>query len=200
MRASRGYTHNKWPCCGKAPGEYGRPKAGICDVCVELIDLGKASLIRARLAGEKNYTWTEQPHWWPGYYGPYDFLDDGHFAKRDSSRERLIDAMFELVQCVSTPTESTRNRTYISSIKTEGPVIDAKHLSRIDSGYQGTTTVMLKENVRDRINDLDATIRLALQSVFKQGLHKGGSALFQLAAGELTTDDFNRKVGLDDDE
>ena len=194
-RASRGFTHDKWPCCGEEPGGYGRPKASICNECNELIKLGKESVERSRLSGVKAYTWARERHWWPGYYGHYDFSNDGHSFRRNGSRDSLTDAMFALVGCLFTTAKD--GDKYFRSIKTEGRLLECK---KTRSKYDGTKAVLMNAETRDRLNDLDAAIRRALENVYKEGLSKGGSALLQLAAGDLTTHDFNRKIGLDEDD
>ena len=196
-RASRGSTHDPYPCCGADPEtDYGRPKGGICRVCLEYIEMGKESEKRSALAGDKPYTWAREAHWWPGYYGQYDFSDEDRrdFRSRTGAQDVLTDSMYVLVNELSTPAKGAvlDERYFAPNVKTMGRLLDCK---QTHARYDGTMAVMINQGIRDRLNNLDAAIRRALESVYKEGLRKGGSVLLQLAGGDLTVNDFNRKTG-----
>ena len=182
QRLARGHTRDPWPCCNEPADEQsGRRKGGICTKCAELIQLGKDTLRRQAEAGERTYYWAQHAHWWPQYYGPYDFTDD-------RLRRRLSEAMFGLVnQATSRITDQHWRRT------DEHPVLDANHRPA-EYAHCGTVLVSADPKTRDALNDLDAGIREALTSAYRDGEAKGQRSLLQLAGGTLSLADFEKET------
>ncbi|MCY4635091.1 MAG: hypothetical protein OXG04_11420 [Acidobacteria bacterium] len=190
-RARRGCTYDPWPCCGKViTWNGGRPKGTICPACSRLIRLGEDAEKRTRETDTGIYTWAEQSHWWPRYYGPYSF------EQRDTA-EKLAQAMFDLIEAVSVLRE-TREHGYGSlgkSGQSEGPVLECigedGRPRRYESG--GTALVHIPRAVRERLDNLDANIRTALREAYAEGNRRGRSILRQLAAGEMSLSDFEKR-------
>ena len=178
-RASRGCTYDPYPCCGKPASEHGgRLKNRICDDCKKLIETGRDALKAAREdRGEENFTWVSQPHFWPMYYGPHELSD--------RTRRGLSNAMYELVNTLSTV---VRNPPW-SRGERAPKVIDVRQ-DRYER--EGTITVSMKPEVRERLHELDGMIRKALAETHEDGKRRGRSALLNLAAGELSIADFDK--------
>ena len=170
-RLRRGRTRDPWPCCDKdVDQERGRPKDTICSDCGELIRIGRNTRERHAQAGEQTYYWAQEPHWWPQYYGQYEF------TKHDLKR-KLADAMFELVNLITTPVETRHWRK-----DGDRPVIEAKGRPQ-DYEYGGTVLVSADPATRDAVNELDARIRECLKSAYDAGKAEGQRSLLQLASG-----------------
>lgn len=190
-RAGRGMTYEPWPCCGQEPEtsgwRRGRPKNEICDECRHLIGVGKQALERAGQNGRKSYLWTCIKHGWAQYYGSYQFQSE-HDTGFDVGR-RLADAMFELVESLWSVREK-RAHGYIPPGSSVGPVIECskQHRQPIE---QGAVIVHMEQRVRDRVNELDAAIRTALESAYSEGRKRGRSTLLSMAAGDLSLSDFD---------
>ena len=114
QRVLRGHTRDPWPCCNTAADErWGRPKGTICDECKNLIATGKDAICQREDRSEGTYQWARMPHWWPQYYGPYEF-------RRSGTRTALANAMFHLVEAVTTPVHARWNAEH------EGYVLECK--------------------------------------------------------------------------
>ena len=172
------HTRDPWPCCGKAADEqYGRFKEGVCKECARLIAIGRESDKRAAEGGEKLYRWVDLQHHWPRYYGRYTF------SGRETGDE-LAEAMFDLAERLTRRTETCEGSR------------DAEHLLECkdtSSRYEHTMIVRTAEPVRDRLNRLDAMIRRALGEAYTEGKARGQSIVMQLAAGELSTREFDKQ-------
>ena len=178
----RGHTREPWPCCDKAVDqESGRPKDRICGECAELIRIGKNTVERKTQAGEETYYWAEQAHWWPRYYGQYEFT-------RHELDRKLADAMFHLVNLVTTTVDTRHWRK-----DDEQPVLDANNRPQ-EYEYGGTVLVRADPATRDALNELDARIRECLTSAYEAGKAKGQRSLLQLASGELSLTDFEKQT------
>ena len=180
-RASRGHTHDPWPCCGTvARQEHGRPKGGICDDCQRLVRLGKATLTRQDKAGERTCRWAERSHDWAQYYGDYEF------TKHDTGEE-LARAMYELANTLTTPLEQNapwRSEGIEKLLDCEGS----------PTRYDEYVLVSVDPAVRDRLNVLDAKLRRALESAHQAGKNEGQSILRQLASGDMSVNDFTKRT------
>ena len=178
-RALAKHTHDNWPCCGEPPeSDYGRPKGEICQECRRLIDIGRATLERESAAGRKQYEWALRHYWWPEYYGPFDFEDEG-------TRRGLARAMYDLIESVIVRIEEhTWGKKVPKLLDCEGT----------RSRYDGTGLVSIDTTVRDRLNELDRRIRSALAETYRCGKTKGQNVLRQLAAGEVSLKDFDEEL------
>ena len=190
-RASRGHTHDPYPCCDEPPeSPYGRPKKGICEECRGLIEDGK--LARASGANRKDavYRWTERSYAWAGYYGVWEFSrpDGGGFENTGSD---LTEAMYALVNLlVKPPPENWLEETGddpIENLLETGIPIGSR---RADFGR----TVGMSPEVRQALDALNAAIRAVLADVYQTGREEGSNLLLKLAGGEVTTDDFNIRL------
>ena len=166
QRVLRGHTRDPRPRCNTAADErWGRPKGAICDEGKHLIATGKDAIRQRRERSERTYQWARRPHWWPQCYGPYQF-------GRSGTRTRLANAMFDLVQTVTT---------------------------RVDcedtwAGYDGTLFVSAERKTRESLNDLDAAIRNALADAYAEGNARGQRSLPQLACGDMSLSDFDKRT------
>ena len=61
------------------------------------------------------------------------------------------------------------------------------------SHYDNPTLVTAEKATRDKLNELDRTIRAALEDTYRAGLREGRSILLQLAGGDLSMNDFNKQ-------
>ena len=176
-RAAR--THDPYPCCGKDPDEYGRPKNTICSECAGLIEIGKRAKKADEDGGRREFVWASRPHWWPRYYGDYDMVGRCKFD--------LDAAMFDLVSAL---TDWRRRRTQLDTDAATRlpPYLDCKPGH---GRYEGQHVVSADGVVRDRVNALDKAIRQALMAAYKAGAERGGNALRRLAAGDLSLTDFD---------
>lgn len=177
-RLQRGHTRDPWPCCRRPANEAGgRPKATICDDCKALIKIDKETRARQDEQGQKVYLWTEMPHWWLMYYGPYSFGTHG-------VGRRLSDAMFHVVSAVCR--------------RTHGPWDEENEGKFLECGgprarYESTFAVRADPAVRDRLDELDAAIRAALADCYAAGRSRGRSIILQLAGGEMSLKDFDER-------
>ena len=179
QRVLRGHTRDPWPCCNTAADErWGRPKGTICDECKNLIATGKDAICQREDRSEGTYKWARMPHWWPQYYGPYEF-------RRSGTRTALANAMFHLVEAVTTPVHARWNAEH------EGYVLECKDTH---SKYDGSLFVSAEREIRERLNDLDAEIRNALAEAYAEGKTKGQRNLLQFAAGEMSLSDFEKRT------
>ena len=60
-------------------------------------------------------------------------------------------------------------------------------------GYDGTRFVSFDRKTRERLNDLDAAIRKALADAYAAGEARGQRSLLQLASGEMSLSDFEKR-------
>ena len=179
QRVLRGHTRDPWPCCNTAADErWGRPKGTICDQCKNLIATGKDAIRQRQERSESTYKWARMRHWWPQYYGPYEF-------RRSGTRTALANAMFHLVEAVTTPVHAGWNAEH------EGYVLECKDTH---SKYDGSLFVSAERETRERLNDLDAEIRNALAEAYAEGKTKGQRNLLQFAAGEMSLSDFEKRT------
>ena len=179
QRVLRGHTRDPWPCCNKPAEErWGRPKGTICDECKQLIATGKDAIRQRRERSEATFKWAERPHGWPQYYGPYNFVGSG-------TRTRLGNAMFDLAEAVTTPVHAPWNAEH------EGNLLECKDTR---SRYDGTHFVSADRETRERLNDLDAAIRNALADAYAAGEARGQRSLLQLASGEMSLSDFEKRT------
>ena len=188
-RARRGCTYDPWPCCGKeTTWDGGRPKGAICPECNRLIRLGKDAEKRSRETDTGTYTWAKESHWWPRYYGPYSF-------EQHDTANNLAEAMFDLIEAVSVLRENRKYGGYGASDHSEGPVLECigenGRPDRYESG--GTALVHIPRAVREHLDKLDANIRTALREAYSAGNRRGRSILRQLAAGEMSLRDFEKR-------
>ena len=177
QRVLRGHTRDPWPCCGSAADErWGRPKGTICDECKDLIRTGKDAIQEKESRSEAIYKWATQPHWWPQYYGPYNFRQSG-------TRTALANAMFNLVETLTTTVHTGWNADH------EGYVLSCKDTR---SKYDGSLFVSADRETREKLDELDAAIREALSEAYAEGTARGQRSLLQLAAGDMSLKDFEK--------
>lgn len=92
--------------------------------------------------------------------------------------------MFDLVQAVTTPVHTGWNAEH------EGYLLECKDTR---SGYDGTRFVSADCETRKRLNDLDAAVRNALADAYAEGKARGQRSLLQLASGEMSPNDFEKR-------
>ena len=180
-RASRGHTWDPWPCCGERPeatGRHARPKGEICTECKRLIEIGRLAEKLAKSDGGRTYKWVSEPHWYPGYYGPYDLST--------SVRNRLRDAMFAAVNTTSTTVAWDTFSQQVNEffLKTSRTRVPYNHMTP-------PIIVLANPAQRESLNALDDAIRGALEDAFAEGKRRGRSAVLQLASGEMSLKDFD---------
>ena len=100
-------------------------------------------------------------------------------------RTALANAMFHLVEAVTTPVHARWNAEH------EGYVLECKDTH---SKYDGSLFVSAERETRERLNDLDAEIRNALAEAYAEGKTKGQRNLLQFAAGEMSLSDFEKRT------
>ena len=181
-RAQRGHTHDPWPCCGKDSGyARGRAKNTICPDCRKLIWLGKKTLEQQAAAKQAVFIWVKEEHWWPMYYGPYDFPD--HEMGR-----RLANAMYALATRIVEDTDAWVWNDKLEYLLTCG------ESGRSSYTHEGRKAVSIDPALCEALDELDAAIRESLEGVFKEGQAQGRSIMLQLAAGTLSMEDYNRQT------
>lgn len=187
-RASRGHTHDPWPCCGSDAGEYGRPKGGICLACTALIKEGRAARQRLADEGLAVYKWTTAHY------------IDARFPGFDESHDRLTRAFFDLVNTITHPAPADTPR--------ENP--EKWRMGRWSDGtrrreyepwpwlvlgkgeWSWHTLVLAKPSDVERLRTLHAAILSALDAMYHEGKHRGSSALLSLASGEVGLQEFEQ--------
>lgn len=185
-RCARGHTADPYECCGKKPeSRYGRPKGKLCDDCAALIKEGKLS--RASLKGT---TLTPHRFWEVDYAYPYI-----HTQARDHGRS-IATAMYRLASALTTPapadTPSWKKAPDYAKRKSGDPwpsIVDAK---KDDNDW--SMIVMFDPALRTLVNDLDATIRVALKAEYEEGKDDGRSVIRQLATGDMSLNDFDEAL------
>ena len=195
IAAARGHTWDPWPCCSTAvdPAEWyrGRPKKTIiCPDCVELIRLGKDARHRACDAGRTTFKWTTVYCNWPAYYGPYEFQykPNAPSGGPRNAGDALRQAMFDLVNALS---QSAPGHAWQSKAS---DVLTCDKTSRRISPYESETLVTMEDKVQETLDTFDATLRDALESAYREGKSRGQNILLNLAANELSVNDFNRRT------
>lgn len=200
-RAGRGYTKEPWPCCGEKPGEYGRPKVGVCGECSKLIAEGKAARAKAeaeRQAGEvQPYHYNERPYAAPGYYGLGIPGIDYSTEERVDLMANLRDAQFELVHAVSlpaTPTTPARpgNPKAWKNTETWPHVFSVKC-----DKHDWAILVLMRPAVREAVDRFDQAARAAIAAAYANGKRDGHSLLMRLASGDMAMADFDRTIKRD---
>lgn len=201
-RASRGCTHDPWPCCGTEPGSYGRPKEGICKDCQALIEEGKAARQKAAVAKDAGelrvFNWTSVDYGWPRFYKA-----DCQFPHTPDFHEQLGDAFFAVVNAVSqaapadTPHQSPKYemvaRTYGDGGKERRylpwpwVVSEKGHHDSWSFGIR----VLMNPAVQQALDHLHKQISAALGGVYHEGKQRGASLLHGLVTGELSQADFD---------
>jgi hypothetical protein len=210
-RASAGNTHDPWPCCGSEAGTYGRRKNAICKACAALIEEGKAARAAATAAKDAGgldvFGWSSADYGWPRFYGndaqfPHRFEVDG---ERVDVHDQLGDAFWHLVNTISqpAPADTPRHspkyemRKWSGSDKAERHhlpwpwVLSSPKRQGYSPSWQFEILVLMNPAARDAVDKLFTAINLALSAVYQEGKERGGSALMQLARGELSLADFD---------
>ena len=201
LAAMRGHTWDPWPCCASAVDEAdwyrGRPKKQtVCPDCKELIRLGKDTRRRASEAGEAIFKWPKRHHDWPGYYGRYHFqheprsgASNGPYDAGDALRRR----MFDLVNTLGRAAEG-------HAWQSDAPrVLTCEERSCRISPYEGELLMTMNPKVRETLDALDAAVRKALESAYREGKQRGQNILVNLARNEMTVNEFNRQTAEDAD-
>ena len=194
IAAMRGHTWDPWPCCASAVDQSewyrGRPKKqALCPNCKELIRLGKNVRRRASEAGEAMFKWPERHHHWPGYYGRYNFQHEPGGGTGDSpynAGDALRRRMFNLVNTLSRAAEGHGWQSDAP------PVLTCDDRSHRISPYQNEMLVTMDPNVRETLDALDAALRKALESAYREGKQRGQNILVNLARNEMNVNEFNR--------
>ena len=189
VRARRGCTYDPWPCCGEVTTQRGgREKDTICPECTRLIRLGRDAETRSRESDTGIYRWASEPHWWPQYYGPWSF-------EHHDTGKKLAEAMYDLVEAVSLLREDREHGYGRLGAKSEVPVLECTGEDGHPGHYEssGTALVHIPRPVRERLDNLDARIRTALREAWAAGNRRGRSVLRQMAAGEMSLGDFERR-------
>jgi hypothetical protein len=199
-RASRGCTHEPYPCCGAEPGAYGRPKGTICRDCESLIADGmaaRAAAATAQEAGQRQvFRWTSQKHGWPRFYGA-----GCQWPAGDGLDDALVDAFWQLVTLVADPAPADTPRDspkYEMVARAWSKGKERQYLPWpmvLSEGGYGSWSfeqlVLLPANVQQALDTLHQAIKAALGGVYQEGKERGGSALLRLASGELSLQDFD---------
>lgn len=190
-RASRGNTHDPYPCCGKDGGSWGREKNSICSDCKALIEEGKRARAKAeaeRVSGQlQPFNWCERDYASPGYYGLVQYRE-----QKDDHQKALQSAVFGLVAAVAvpkTPTTPAAENTDHKNWKDWPRLLDYKRKGGYTQDWQ--QVVLLAPKTRDAINQLDKVIRAVLKENYVAGKARGLSILQGLASGDVTITDFD---------
>ena len=194
IAAMRGHTWDPWPCCASAVDQSewyrGRPKKqALCTDCKELIRLGKDVRRRALESGEATFKWPERHHDWPGYYGAYNFQHepgDGFDGSPYDAGDALRRRMFNLVNTLSRAAEGHGWQSDAP------PVLTCDDRSHRISPYQNELLVTIDPKVRETLDALDAALRKALESAYREGKQRGQNILVNLARNEMNVNEFNR--------
>lgn len=200
-RLRPGMTREPFECCGKDPDpRYGRHKGKICELCAGWIADGKVA--RAKLAEQDLavYQWTSTDYGWPRFYRA-----DISFPNTSSGgklHEALAKAFWALVNrlAVDAPANTPSHAPTFTMVKRwDGQmersydpwpkVLSSEGHSR--DAWSWEKLVLLPPATRDALDQLHQTTEAALAGVFKEGKDRGGSALFQLAEGTLSLQDFD---------
>jgi len=192
MRASRGYTHDPWPCCGKDSGsKRGRPKQGICWDCKQLIADGQLWRNQQNAKpGLGLFTWTSTNYGWPRFYGARcEWPNHGH---PESQRHVLENAFFALANLlVDTPGGDMLTAWGSPRSGERAPFLLS---DRGHDSWSWSRTVMARKDVQAALDGLHQAIRDALGLVYLEGKERGSRLLVQLANGEKTLADFEDRV------
>lgn len=186
-RAAAGNTHDPWPCCQAEVGIYGRPKGTICRDCRSLIDEGKAA--RNAIGPDLTpYTWTKVRHGWPRFYGSGARIPS-------QIHDVLGDSFFDLVQLITRPAPANTPWHPPGDVNEGWPKVLSHEISRSDAWMPGWRCLILADPKAVAVLDaLHWAILAALEAVYAEGKERGGSALFGLASGELSLNDFDETL------
>lgn len=205
MRASRGYTFDPCPAC-KQPPKGSRAKDDICADCRRFLEAGKALADRQKADPRKAY-------WLPWFMPGYHDAECDHFKKEPPGLERFAgrgirDAadwlralLPELVLAIGeevTGTEASGHRTAgARPVREAGGFVF--HIARSERESAGGTreSVLLTEDQRELIRDIDRAIRITLAETAANSLEKGANLLGSLATGRITADDLDEETARD---
>lgn len=190
-------TRKPCPGCGETP-IIPRPADRVCDACQRLMD--EATARRAALAADDRRFYRA-----PKYVGSFRHFsipgepqkdgDGRHIEYNDRMSKRLAAAFEQLARrCLEpVPYEVQQERG------TDYKEIELLFPDRTAIGFehQGQLVLARPEDVAV-IRELYALICEALKTAEAAGLATGSDLLGQLAAGRLTTGDFNKKAVLAD--
>ena len=181
----KGYTDK--PCEGC--GELGpRPIGSVCATCKQL--LKEAREARARQGGRDTqlYRIPGATHGLRSYYVPT--LVSGTSDQRD--RDAVRNAIMQVASLSGEP--------LLGSGSSSAPAVFARSLERYDSWMAPSAAhhLFLAPPLAQALDQLDQAIAQAFTSTFQAGVNQGSSLLGQLAAGKMSTEDFNKKTVLGD--
>lgn len=166
-----------------------------------LIKEGKAAREAQRAAPHEVVNWTEHDYGFPGYYEvPFPSS-----LNEPDLQDNLRDAIYELVNAVSTPAPADTPRWNPNKWKMGAWSDGTKRrdhdpwpfmLSVKGNGSQWSwgAMVLIAPRVRAAIDAVDQAIRAALVGVYQEGKERGSSALLQMAGGEMSMTDFEEAI------
>lgn len=196
--AFKGHTTKPCEGCGTTDG---RPIGQVCRRCREL--LAEAALARAAAAAKQAVIPMSVPAdaSWPSFTLPV--REGGHVAyeqRLDQRLERALQAvcrgLWEVI-----PDDVAHERMPVDPTSRHGWRLSVPDLLAVDyqSSYRHRrASALIDPAAADAVRQLDAVLRETFAAIYRSGVEQGTNLLGQLATGQVSADDFNKKTVLGD--
>lgn len=180
-KAPRGFTYAPCPACGKSEYLRPRPKDGICSTCRAILD---AHAKRVSELGDKNanevayFAVPTRSHWLP-------------YISHQGSSDNIRTAFLKLAQTMSEPCSAwpaPENRSNLF-----------KEMKPTGYGWSGHAIEDFRQmspSVASAISTLFDVVRTGIDCAYDKGKADGTNLLAMLQAGELTSNEFERRAGM----
>jgi len=183
-------TTSTIPCPGCNEVIWKRPVDKVCRRCQKLMEDGRKAR-EAQAQTEKVFVMAPDRRWW-------NYLRAGSsgFSRIDTPRDRLEFAMHSLLEVLIEPCLDARGYDTHSLYRNAFFSIEG-HGSHSYWSEQDVPA-FVDPKAREAVVALHQAILDSLQQAYRDGVREGSSLLAQLASGDITAEDFNKKTVLGD--
>lgn len=186
MKAPRGYTNDICPGCGQAPTTP-RPKNGVCQSCRAILNAHKRAAATAQSDGDA----APLRYGLPTAYHHLPYISHDR-AQSFGEPDPIKHAFWRLALAASTQATGTEPKAETTLL------FDAEHqppsMSRFFA-YRPEEFRMVRPAIASALRTLYIEVQDGMARAYNEGKATGTNLLAMLNAGELTTDDFERRAG-----
>lgn len=174
-----GRTRKPCPGCGRSESYPFRDKDRICNNCKKLINeaLEHQEVLKS-ITGKMKIRVGERYYWNAGYYE--GDLSNSHL------QDKLLKIMVKLIN-------ESSEKDYADSYGWQAPKV-LKRLSDLNERNEEKEGRLIERRLFGLLRGLDRLIRLALDRSYQNGKREGSSLIRMLASGQITIDEFQKKV------